>query len=642
MQIAVILAVLSTTTITASDHRPEEPASSGPPASRLPAFDDGRFMLDENDLAVDGQQVDAPLPERLVRIAILPDRTTGRDWGMPYLEAAVRDLARQRPDAVFTVGDMVQGYTRDEQRYEREVDEYQHAIGPIADRFYPTAGNHDVISGHRDPEDTRFVDRYRARFGPLHYSVRIGGATMIILFSDEGMSSGRMRFSEDQRNWLEQTLESAEPGPRVLLMHRPLWRYDTIDWWERVQPMLAKHEVDAVIAGHFHSLQKDETRDGVEYHILGTCGGMIDQHPLAGQLQHVTLLQMDPGRPRGERFQLHHQVAGTTLPDDFITTRDQNRVLELKTNPRVVQVMDAIPDTARGRWETPVRFDLVNPIDRPVDFSIAPSGGPGDWVVDDRTTWRSLTDRDTYNPNTMHGQGRSPISVSGSARLDPGESATLDTVVSCYARAGGGPGRPPQLDVTASFEDEQGRRVPVVIRRRLAIERDPVRLVRGGPPITLPICAWTFSVYDNVEPDPECLLTLLEDGRLRIEIAVEGDQLVGPGSDGRPRSERMRNPMADAIRIDIACPESGERTVYWEPLGGPAELTDPASDVATTLDEVALLETETGWRARLTLPGSVTLPVAIGIGVSDNDLTYHTQWRTLTPPGRMQELEGEP
>ena len=93
--------------------------------------------------------------------------------------------------------------------------------------------------------------------------------------------------------------------------------------------------------------------------------------------------------------------------------------------------------------------------------------------------------------------------------------------------------------------------------------------------------------------------------------------------------------MADAIleEIDVTGTESEERIIYWEPLGGPAMLTGPAEGATNTaLESVALLETETGWRARLTLPESITLPVGLRVGVSDNDLTYHTQWRTLNRP----------
>ena len=616
-----------------------DPGAQEPPATRLPAFDDGRFELDENGQAVNGQSIAAPLPDRSIRISILPDRTTGRDWGMPYLLGAVEDLARRRPDAVFTVGDMVQGYTRDGDRYDREVDAYLEAVRPLADRFYPTPGNHDVISGDRDPADTRFAERYRTRFGPLNYSVTIGGATVIILFSDEGMGDRRMQLSEDQLGWLEATLAEAGDGPIILLMHRPLWRYASVGWWDRVQPVLAEHEVDAVIAGHFHSMQKDVPRDGVEYHILGTCGGMIDQHPLTGQVQHVSHLHLDPDRPHGERFALHHQIAGTTLPDDFVIVEDQNKVWKLKNGPDVASIDGSLPDTTNGAYTRTVPIRLKNPLEQPVSFTIEPSRAPGAWEIDEHATWRSLTNVDTFNPHTMHGRARSMIMVDERVTLDPGTDTVIEAKVTSLAPASDTPGAPPQLDITATFTDSKGREVPVLLRRRIPLERDPIALTRGGESVSLPASAWTFSVYDTVEADPECLLSLDADGLLVVEIMSEGDLLAGPGPDRRPIPERIRNPMADAVLIEFGpADEPARETIYWEIAEDDATRLLPDGSTST-LKRTALNSGPAGWHARIHVPTPLAEQDAIRISVSDNDETYHTQWRSLTPPGRALAVE---
>ena len=64
-------------------------------------------FIHEGPGAIDEQTTIVATPPQPFRIAILPDRTTGRDWGLPYLKSAVADLNRMQPDAVFTVGDMV-------------------------------------------------------------------------------------------------------------------------------------------------------------------------------------------------------------------------------------------------------------------------------------------------------------------------------------------------------------------------------------------------------------------------------------------------------------------------------------------------------------------------------------------------------
>ena len=82
-----------------------------PPSAAINPLTD--FARDAGGAAREGQSLRQYPRPRVQRIAILPDRTTGRDWGLPYLDAAVEDLNIVRPDAVFNVGDMIQGYTTD-------------------------------------------------------------------------------------------------------------------------------------------------------------------------------------------------------------------------------------------------------------------------------------------------------------------------------------------------------------------------------------------------------------------------------------------------------------------------------------------------------------------------------------------------
>ena len=82
------------------------PCSAAPPSN--PTTDvlrQGRFTLDSEGRAIDGQVVSDDTLDRSI-VAILPDRTTGEDWGLPHLARAIDDLNLLRPDAVFCVGDL--------------------------------------------------------------------------------------------------------------------------------------------------------------------------------------------------------------------------------------------------------------------------------------------------------------------------------------------------------------------------------------------------------------------------------------------------------------------------------------------------------------------------------------------------------
>lgn len=618
------------------------------PQQRLPALEEGRFAIDGAGAAANGQEVRMPPPQRSLRLAIVPDRTTGRAWGLPYLRSAVRDLARIRPDAIFTVGDMVQGYTRDEAQWDREADEYIDIVRPLGPSLFPTAGNHDVISGSRDPADTRFADRYRHRFGPLWYAVEFDLATVLVLFSDDGGADGAIRISNEQLAWLDQALSKAEARgrPIVLLMHRPLWRYESAQWESRVAPLLRRSEADVVIAGHFHSLQRDRDVDGVEYHIVGTCGGMIDQHPLAGQLQHLTFLEIgDDGATR-----LWHQPVGMTLPDDFILRDDQDRVWSLTNAKGVLRWHGTLPNPDTGGSGGTLRLTVQNPTDVPIAVRADLVRGEPIPAEVGEEPWVSRTLIDARNPFVTDGETPFRMETPEPVTIEPGREATIPVAVRfdparhrarvCPLSSVEVAVRAPEVRVTASFVDGHGRTVPVWLRTTLPLDRT---LEIGGPAV--PIQALVPSPYDVLEPDPTVRVVPADDGAATLELVLDDpirpdDQTLAP-----PGRQRFANPLHDAIRLQLA---TGEE-FFLEPFRANPQAFAVRGDA---LEPTALLTPSvelSDQRAvvRLTLnPELVRTATAeaggINLGVADNDFTYHTQWRWLMPAGQWAPIRPRP
>ena len=644
---AALAATATAALLAACAHR--EPAGSHPrnqptdAAPRQPAF-----ARDGAGRALDGQSVRDPARPRVQRIAILPDRTTGRDWGLPYLEAAVEDLNIVRPDAVFTVGDMVQGYTRSPERWEREVHDYLSRVGALVPAFYPTPGNHDVISGSRAAGDRTFAERYRERFGPLWYSVELDLATAIVLFSDEGLGDGRIVLGDAQLAWLAGALDAAKARgrPIFLLMHRPLWRSASVRWQERVQPLLERAGADAVIAGHFHALQRDPDAGGVQYHIVGTCGGMIDQHPLAGQLQHLTFVDCSADGA----LRVWHQPVGMVLPEDFVVRADQDRVWRLR-EPSAVRSAGTLPDPGALPAPAPatVRLELRNPVDVPVRFTLEPPGvlgtpgGTPVWWTAGRAGrgtagaaggangWTSHAPADIDNAHTMSTNARAVVTTAPGAlraEVPPGAARTVEVPVTLL------PQRPdgvlvPQLDVYATFVDTKGRTVPVWLPTRLPV----ARTVRTGADATsappYAALAWDYSPYDTREENPRIrVIAAPGGGALTIDVTVPDDACAAAPEWIEPDDRRRANPHADAVRIVLGRGGAPVLDRSIEPFtpGAPAS----ADGVRW---EASRLESR-GWRLQATvdLPAGGP-PDAIQVGIADNDDTYHTQWRWLAPGG---------
>ena len=584
---------------------------------------------------IDQQVVPVAIPERTFRIALLPDRTTGRDWGLPYLQAAVRDLNRIRPDAVFTVGDMVQGYTRDPATWEKEFAVYKSITEKINAPFLPVPGNHDVISGSRVPGDRTFADLYLQRFGPLQYMAELDGASVIVMFSDEGLGDSKMQVNDGQLNWLQTSLDraAARAKPIIILMHRPLWRYDSVKWFERIHPLLVKAKVAAVIAGHLHSLQADPDKDGVKYLVVGTCGGAIDQHPLAGQLQHLTFVQLDADGA----LDIFHQPVGMTLPEDFVVREDQECVLALRENPGCLSLEGVLPDAWLSKTTVSgvMTLKVKNPIDRTISISVSIARDPSAWIVEGEQ-FVSRAAIDAFNPFTSDANTPWTLEVPASIVVPAKGSVDIPLKFKCVATKDAT--QPPTIECVIKMKDTKERMVPIFVWLRPDIDRAAKYSSDGkntAPP--LGISSWKPSPYDTLESDPTVRFIWPKANNnqpivVRIEVADQTES--GYANDTRDVANRRKNPSADAVEIRWS-DDQGDAWFFIEPF---SPWSANSRSNLQTVTRMGKLNGAAGWWLEVELPQSTR---TVNVGVADNDETYHTQWRWMIPESRLAPLKPE-
>lgn len=628
-----------------SMHSTSRSTSAAPPA----------FARDGEGRAVDGQRVSQAPARRRQVVAILPDRTTGRDWGLRYLREAVRDLNRELPDAVFCVGDLVQGYSRDHDHVIGERKAFLDIAAQLSMPFYPTPGNHDLVSGKRTATDRSFADEYRAMFGPLYYSVELELASFVILNTEDGDGRIEPGFSDTQLAWLDKTLAelAARGKPIILLFHRPLWDHKPTRWDERVQPMLVKHGVDYVIAGHYHALQMLPPKDGIPFLLLGTCGGAIDQHPLAGQLQHLSFVVID----EAGAIQPYHQIAGCTLPVDWITKEDQDLAYRLKTSRDTVAIRGSVPDPLGEAAAGSVELTVRNPLDRPLEIELRRAATPEAWEVVDREDggeirrpWTSLTPFDIFNPFTTDVDSPFELSFEPRACTIPA-GGTQTIVVSARCRAQVRPAEPPPFELLARYRDSRDRSVPVVLRQRVPIARSPVVEANAADAVPYSVAVWSWSEYDTAERNSSVRFTR-GSGDAALEIRVESPEDLVVSTDAAPTDAKsaIDDPLGDAVRIVVGDGPKSREFLVTMAADGPRPVVRALSPdrkrlEATTDVSATLALGSKGWRLHLVLApaalpdGASVDGLPINVGVADNDETYHTQWRWLAPrsePARLR------
>jgi 3',5'-cyclic AMP phosphodiesterase CpdA len=130
--------------------------------------------------------------------------------------------------------------------------------------FYPAAGNHDYETLQGAPFRDVFAlpgteQWYSYDWGPIHFAA-------LDTESDYG----------PQMQWLEADLAATTQPWKIVYMHRPPYSSgehgsDTA-LRSGLAPILAKHHVQLVLAGHDHDYERISPQDGVEYIVTGGGG----------------------------------------------------------------------------------------------------------------------------------------------------------------------------------------------------------------------------------------------------------------------------------------------------------------------------------------------------------------------------------
>lgn len=202
-------------------------------------------------------------------------------------EDAVSKINMLYPEFVLSVGDLINGYTLDTAQIKYEWDEVNQIIDELEMPFFYLPGNHDITNRVMAKE-------WEKRYGRRYYDFIYKNTQFIILDSND---DDEYNLTREQTDFV---IESIAQHPEVrwtfILMHHPIWNYDTNGRFEEIESSLSGKKY-TVLAGHTHHYFH-ENRKNQNYYVLGTtgAGSNLRGHHF-GEFDHITWVTMTDAGP---------------------------------------------------------------------------------------------------------------------------------------------------------------------------------------------------------------------------------------------------------------------------------------------------------------------------------------------------------
>lgn len=210
------------------------------------------------------------------QFAIVTDRTGGHRNGV--FEKAVEKLNKLHPEFVMCVGDLVEGYTKDQKEIDRQWAEWDDILGKLKMRFFALPGNHDISN-----EVMRKV--WLERYGKAWYHFVYKGVLFIAMDSNDGDG---LSISRSQIDYVKKAIaDNPQARWTMLYMHHPVWNYKDFNGFAEIEAALQSRPY-TVFAGHNHQYLKTQRNNRNYYILASTGGGSQLRGPRFQEFDHIT------------------------------------------------------------------------------------------------------------------------------------------------------------------------------------------------------------------------------------------------------------------------------------------------------------------------------------------------------------------
>ena len=220
------------------------------------------------------------------QFAIVSDRTGGHREGV--FGKGVEKINQLYPEFVMSVGDLIEGYTKNDSLINEQWDEFHKILNPLSSRFFYVAGNHDY-------SNTTMSKHWKERFGRDYYYFIYKDVLFLVMNTNDGDG---VLVSEDQIEFLKETIaKNTNVRWTMVFMHHPLWVYGELNGFNQVEELLIGRKY-TMFAGHTHRYLH-QVRNNQNHYVLSTTGGGSKlRGPKFGEFDHIGWVTMTDDGPK--------------------------------------------------------------------------------------------------------------------------------------------------------------------------------------------------------------------------------------------------------------------------------------------------------------------------------------------------------
>jgi len=192
---------------------------------------------------------------------VLSDRNGGGRQGI--YEDAVRKVNLLQPEFVICVGDLIPGYSRDQEKIKKQRDEIDTILSKLEMPFFYVPGNHDLTY-------PPMRKSWEKRYGATYYHFVYKDCLFLCMNSHD---TKEYYFTDTQLAYMKKALdENRNCRWTFVFFHHPLWTFKDKDSnWPKFAELL-KGRRHTIFSGHTHVYMKYDV-EGNDYIVLATTGG---------------------------------------------------------------------------------------------------------------------------------------------------------------------------------------------------------------------------------------------------------------------------------------------------------------------------------------------------------------------------------